>query len=59
MNGDEVGKISKQWSGLAREMFTGKMKFDLQIIKIRLDLKISHFSLSRCRFLWYYFPDGP
>lgn len=22
MNGDEVGKISKQWSGLAREMFT-------------------------------------
>ena len=37
MNGEKVGKITKQWSGLAREAFTDSENFG---IKFPMDLDV-------------------
>lgn len=39
MDGNEVGKISKQWAGLAREMFTDADFFGINF-PIDLDVKV-------------------
>lgn len=47
MNGDEVGKISKQWSGLVREMFTDADFFGINF-PMDLDVKMKAVMLGAC-----------
>lgn len=47
MNGDEVGKISKQWSGLAREMFTDADFFGISF-PMDLDVRMKAVMLGAC-----------
>lgn len=47
MNGDEVGKISKQWSGLAREMFTDADFFGITF-PMDLDVRMKAVMLGAC-----------
>lgn len=47
MNGDEVGKISKQWSGVAREMFTDADFFGINF-PIDLDVRMKAVMLGAC-----------
>lgn len=47
MNGDEVGKISKQWSGLAREMFTDADFFGINF-PMDLDVRMKAVMLGAC-----------
>lgn len=47
MNGDEVGKISKQWSGLAREMFTDADFFGINF-PMDLDARMKAVMLGAC-----------
>lgn len=39
MDGEQVGKISKQWSGLARELFTDADFFGINF-PMNLDVKV-------------------
>lgn len=47
MNGDEVGKISKQWSGIAREMFTDADFFGISF-PMDLDVRMKAVMLGAC-----------
>lgn len=47
LNGDEVGKISKQWSGLAREMFTDADFFGINF-PMDLDVRMKATMLGAC-----------
>lgn len=47
LNGDEVGKISKQWSGLAREMFTDADFFGINF-PMDLDVRMKAVMLGAC-----------
>lgn len=47
MNGDEVGKISKQWSGLMREMFTDADFFGINF-PMDLDVRMKAVMLGAC-----------
>ncbi|XP_055294923.1 phospholipid scramblase 2-like [Sitodiplosis mosellana] len=47
MNGVEIGKISKQWSGLARELFTDADFFGISF-PIDLDVNIKAIMLGAC-----------
>lgn len=47
MNGDEVGKISKQWSGLVREMFTDADFFGINF-PMDLDVRMKAVMLGAC-----------
>lgn len=46
-NGEQVGKISKQWSGLAREMFTDADFFGINF-PLDLDVKMKAVMLGAC-----------
>lgn len=47
MNGGNVGKISKQWSGLGREMFTDADHFGINF-PMDLDVKLKAVMLGAC-----------
>lgn len=47
VNGDEIGKISKQWSGLARELFTDADFFGISF-PIDLDVHLKAVMLGAC-----------
>lgn len=47
VDGDEIGKISKQWSGLARELFTDADFFGISF-PIDLDVHIKAIMLGAC-----------
>lgn len=47
LNGDEVGRISKQWSGLARELFTDADFFGISF-PMDLDVHVKAIMLSAC-----------
>lgn len=47
MNGDEVGKISKQWAGLVREMFTDADYFGINF-PMDLDVRMKAVLLGAC-----------
>lgn len=47
LNGNEVGKISKQWSGLARELFTDADFFGISF-PIDLDVQMKAVMLGAC-----------
>lgn len=47
LDGNQVGKISKQWSGLAREMFTDADHFGISF-PMDLDVKMKAVMLGAC-----------
>lgn len=47
LDGDEVGKISKQWSGLVREMFTDADFFGITF-PMDLDVRMKAVMLGAC-----------
>lgn len=47
IDGAEVGKITKQWSGLAREMFTDADHFGISF-PMDLDVKVKATLLGAC-----------
>lgn len=47
LDGQQVGRINKQWSGLAREMFTDADHFGISF-PIDLDVKIKAVLLGAC-----------
>lgn len=47
LDGDQVGKISKQWSGLAREMFTDADFFGINF-PMDLDVRMKAVMLGAC-----------
>lgn len=57
MNGDEVGKISKQWSGLAREMFTDADFFGISF-PMDLDVRMKAVMLGACFLIVRKFEKG-
>lgn len=54
LNGDQVGKISKQWSGLAREMFTDADFFGITF-PMDLDVKMKAVMMGACFLIVSYF----
>lgn len=47
LDGNEIGKISKQWSGLARELFTDADFFGISFPK-DLDVELKAVMLGAC-----------
>lgn len=47
MNGEQIGKISKQWSGLAREIFSVADFFGINF-PMDLDVKMKAVMLGAC-----------
>lgn len=47
MNGTEIGKISKKWSGMAREYFTDADFFGINF-PIELDVKLKATLVGAC-----------
>lgn len=54
MDGTQVGKISKQWSGLAREYFTDADHFGISF-PLDLDVKMKAVMLGACFLIVIYF----